>query len=159
MRYWFDTEFIEDGRTIDLISIGIVAEDGRTYYAESVECDHSRADDWVRTNVLANLVGGEFVKPRAQIAAEIVAFVGEKPEFWAYYADYDWVVLCQLYGRMIDLPKGWPMFCRDIKQWCTQMGDPKLPQQSGTEHNALQDAQWNRQAFDYLASLSTWLAA
>jgi hypothetical protein len=29
MRYWLDTEFIEDGKTIDLISIGIVAEDGR----------------------------------------------------------------------------------------------------------------------------------
>lgn len=30
MRFWFDTEFIENGHTIDLISIGIVAEDGRT---------------------------------------------------------------------------------------------------------------------------------
>jgi hypothetical protein len=29
MKYYYDTEFIEDGRTIDLISIGIVAEDGR----------------------------------------------------------------------------------------------------------------------------------
>lgn len=29
MRYFLDCEFIEDGRTIDLISIGIVAEDGR----------------------------------------------------------------------------------------------------------------------------------
>jgi len=37
MRYWYDTEFIEDGSTIDLISIGIVAEDGREYYAISTE--------------------------------------------------------------------------------------------------------------------------
>lgn len=28
MRIWFDTEFIEDGKTIDLISIGLVREDG-----------------------------------------------------------------------------------------------------------------------------------
>ena len=29
MRYFYDTEFIDDGRTIELISIGIAAEDGR----------------------------------------------------------------------------------------------------------------------------------
>lgn len=33
MRYFFDTEFYEDGKTIDLVSIGIVAEDGRELYA------------------------------------------------------------------------------------------------------------------------------
>lgn len=27
-RYFYDTEFIEDGHTIDLISIGIVADPG-----------------------------------------------------------------------------------------------------------------------------------
>jgi hypothetical protein len=53
MRYWFDTEFIEDGKTIDLISIGIVAEDGRERYWESSEADHSKANDWVRENVLS----------------------------------------------------------------------------------------------------------
>lgn len=31
MRYFYDTEFIEDGHTIELISIGVVAEDGREY--------------------------------------------------------------------------------------------------------------------------------
>lgn len=30
--YCYDTEFLEDGRTIDLISIGIVCEDGRSPY-------------------------------------------------------------------------------------------------------------------------------
>lgn len=37
-------------------------------------------------------------------------------KFHAYYADYDWVVFCWLFGRMIDLPKGFPMYCVDIKQ-------------------------------------------
>ena len=41
MRICFDTEFIEDGRTIDLLSIGLVREDGATYYAEPAE-----ADEW-----------------------------------------------------------------------------------------------------------------
>ena len=30
MRYFYDTEFIDNGRTIELISIGVAAEDGRT---------------------------------------------------------------------------------------------------------------------------------
>lgn len=151
MRFWFDTEFIEDGKTIDLISIGVVAEDGRMYYAESSDCDLGRASEWVKTNVIAHLDGPASAASRAKIAADIVAFVGdEKPEFWAYYADYDWVVLCQLFGTMMDLPKGWPMYCRDVKQLCDELGNPALPKQTGQEHNALSDAVWTRQAWDFL---------
>ena len=150
LRIWFDTEFIEDGKTIELLSIGMVREDGATYYAESAQADHSRADDWVKANVLVNLTGE--TKPRAQIAKDIVAFAGKSPEFWAYYADYDWVVLCQLYGRMIDLPKGFPMFCMDIKQRAMDKGNPQLPKQTGTAHNALADAWWNKDAWEFLAS-------
>lgn len=40
----------------------------------------------------------------------------DPPEFYAYYADYDWVVFCWIYGLMIDLPKGFPFYCRDLKQ-------------------------------------------
>ena len=52
MRFFYDSEFIEDGRTIELISIGVVAEDGREYYAVSSEFDPSRAGDWVRGNAV-----------------------------------------------------------------------------------------------------------
>lgn len=152
MRYWFDTEFIEDGKTIDLISIGIVSEDGRTFYAEAKECDYSRASAWVQDNVFPHLVGGPYRLPRRAIAADIVAFVGEKPEFWAYYADYDWVALCQLYGTMMDLPSGWPMYCRDVKQLCDSVGNPKLPEQISVEHNALDDANWTRLAHEFLTA-------
>ena len=44
MRYFYDTEFIEDGSTIELVSIGIVAEDGREFYAVSTEFDASNAN-------------------------------------------------------------------------------------------------------------------
>lgn len=152
MRIWFDTEFIEDGKTIDLLSIGMIREDGMGFYAECAEADHSRADEWVKANVLAHLTGETM--PRAQIAKQIVEFAGEAPEFWAYYADYDWVALCQLYGRMIDLPKGWPMFCRDIKQKAMDMGNPALPKQCALEHHAFADAVWNKQAWEFLAALS-----
>ena len=134
----FDTEFIEDGRTIDLLSIGLVRADGATYYAEPAETNRTRASAWVAENVLPHLDGP--VKPRAQIAAEIVAFVGDRPQFWAWYADYDWVALCQLYGTMMDLPHGWPMYCRDLKQVADERG--WRLEQKDSRHNALDDAQW-----------------
>lgn len=152
MKIWFDTEFIEDGRTIDLISIGLVREDGKVYYAECQECDLTRASEWVKENVLPHL--GYQPQARSKIAADIVEFAGEKPEFWAYYADYDWVALCQLYGTMMDLPKGWPMYCRDLKQWCDELGNPELPKQGKGEHNALADARWTKDAWAFLQGRS-----
>lgn len=170
MRYWLDTEFIEDGRTIDLLSIGIVAEDGREFYQQVVETDWSRASQWVNDNVLAHMqhcdYGNKAEHPngrcqnpcpwdlRPQIAASIRAFCDPtlhgKPEFWAYFADYDWVALCQLFGTMMDLPKGWPMYCRDLKQWCDDLGNPRLPEQGKGEHHALADARWNKSAWEFL---------
>jgi len=35
VRFFYDCEFIEDGRTIDLVSIGVVDEEGREFYAVS----------------------------------------------------------------------------------------------------------------------------
>lgn len=148
MRIFFDTEFIEDGKTIDLISIGLVREDGEMYYAESKECDLSRASPWVRANVIPYLTGD--YTPRATIADDISRFAGFQPEFWAYYADYDWVALCQLYGTMMDLPGSWPKYCRDIKQFCDSIGNPRLPEQSTQEHNALNDARWTAHAWRFL---------
>src|ERR1700722_11386002 len=55
VRYFYDTEFIDDGHTIELISIGVVAEDGREYYAVSTEFNPERAGGWVRANVLPKL--------------------------------------------------------------------------------------------------------
>lgn len=161
MKYFLDTEFNEDGRTIDLISIGIVCEDGREYYAASAEAELHRVNHWVRENVLTQLppYGNEAWKSRARIAADISAFLdprlhpeaaSSRPEFWGYYADYDWVVLCQLYGAMVDLPPHFPRFCMDLKQLAVSLGDPKLPQMQTGEHNALADARWNRDTHAWL---------
>lgn len=150
MKYFFDTEFIEDGKTIDLISIGIVAQDGRTLYCESNECALSKANDWVKENVIPHLNGD--VQSRFDIALQIKEFVGQAPEFWGWYADYDWVVLMQLYGTMMQLPETWPMYCNDLKQLCNMLGNPDLPKQKTTEHNALNDAIWTKEAYEYITS-------
>jgi hypothetical protein len=184
MRYFFDTEFIEDGKTIDLISIGIVAEDGREFYAEVAGFDYSKANDWVKENVLPHLwsrqpekrEGNLWIRDggrggllsRQHIAREVQTFCDPekygKPEFWAYYADYDWVALCQLFGTMMDLPKGWPMYCRDIKQEAdrkeadARIKHPEfrlwLPEQGKGEHHALADARWNRKAWEHVKNFT-----
>lgn len=148
-RYYLDTEFIEAPGVLDLISIGIVCDDGREFYAVSNEFNPDNASAWVRAYVFPHLKAWETWKSRADIAKGILDFIGEDaPEFWAYYADYDWVALCWLFGSMIDLPKGWPMSCMDLKQSMVERGIDRgvLPIQVGTEHHALADARWVRDA-------------
>jgi hypothetical protein len=154
MRYFLDTEFSERGpkHPIELISIGIVAEDGREFYAVSSEFSISNCSPWVTENVLPHL-GNYAPEPLHAIAHRLRSFVQEgegKPEFWGYYADYDWVVLCQIFGAMIDLPKGFPMYCNDLKQASMLLCGIRFPKQTSVEHNALSDARWNMEAYTFL---------
>lgn len=252
MKYYIDTEFLEGTQkenfpislfrkntppTIDLISIGIVAEDGREYYAISKDFNlkeawnrfdgiipmtnlrgdsgaSSRKNYWIRENVLKpiyyELIGkdinfhdydnfftykamknliSKYGKTNKEIASEIKNFChfwntldtgrslqNHPIEFYAYYADYDWVAFCWLFGKMMDLPKGFPMYCRDLKQildeyalnakfangsiqganlenrltWIKSESD--YPKQEN-EHNALADARWNKKLHEFLNSI------
>lgn len=152
MSYFIDCEFMEDGVTIDLLSIGITCEDGREYYAENLLADRSKANEWVKANVLPNLRPGG--KTPELIRAEILGFVGtDVPEFWADYGAYDWVALCQLFGPMVDLPEGWPMFCWDIQQEAARLGVTDFPM-SEDEHHALNGARVCRHRWMYLRAIT-----
>lgn len=220
MKYFLDTEFIEGfhkpflGKRrhfIDLISIGIVAEDGRKYYAISNEYRYKDADPWVQENVIlpmyldrvhgdarnrwsVNNFNHAFGKSNEHIKLDILEFTGcwrdqhfyrtghDIPEVYAYYADYDWVVFCSLFGRMIDLPKGFPMYCNDLKQTLDEKAviftDPEqrvqksgsmYPQSMETkvkilkshpgfpkqenEHSAIDDARWNKKLYEFLQTI------
>lgn len=146
MKYWLDCEFQEDGRTIELISIGLVSEDGRKFYAEAAEYDKSKATPWLRENVLPKLTGQ--LMPRTMLQAELLAFCGEWPEIWGWYGSYDWVALCQIYGTMMDLPGNWPMFIREAMQY--RQADDELPRRTTPEHHALYDAEWQRDVYYWL---------
>lgn len=259
MKYFLDTEFIEGPQTkrtfflpigkskptIDLISIGIVCEDGREYYAISKDFNLKEAwnrYDWKRKSVSDGIAGAYKVywlrdnvlkpiydelerieiinyegfidphyelnlnfnyrrlkrlikkhgKSNEEIATDIIKFtslkaegfdgtlnpvsVSRKPtpiEFYSYYADYDWVVFCWLFGRMIDLPNGFPMYCKDLKQESDRIynlkkeeyakgggrnfinklaNHPSYPRQLN-EHNALADARWNIELYNFLNTL------
>jgi len=243
MKYFIDTEFIEGfhkpflGKKrhfIDLISIALVAEDGRELYLVSNEFNPDLADELVHKNVLAPLYDEMVEKdwnfnkysagytgyPRGYtpkrlktilkrlgstnelIREKIKLFVNggpildlrcglwpnddevkshnpnkngnAQPEFYAYYADYDWVLFCSIFGRMIDLPDGFPMYCRDLKQsiddLAIKFSEGSIPEQSfkeclenlkirpdypkqAKEHNALDDARWNKDLFNFLNSV------
>lgn len=159
MRYWYDTEFYEDGERIHLISIGIVAEDGRELYLENSEFDWTRVpeDHWIQNNVRPHLWGSDrhATGTYDHIGPAVADFIvtdspPEKHELWGYYADYDHVVLAQLFGRMVDMPEGVPWFTMDIKQEAVRLGNPELPKQDSTEHHALNDARWNKKAWQFL---------
>lgn len=91
MKYFLDTEFSERGsrHPIQLISIGIVAEDGREFYAHSADYEVDACNEWVKANVLPH-VAKEPPMSLWSIAESVKLFVGEDPlpEFWGYYADY-----------------------------------------------------------------------
>ena len=244
MKYFIDTEFLEGPQnktlfgisygktkpTIDLISIGIVAEDGRDYYAISKEFNLKEAWNrfdwkrkkvhdgipgaykvyWIRENVLKPIwvekcnegftlgnspmtpkgieklftyknfkkIINKYGKTNKQIAEEIKEFVynrgflfadsqeqvplrnigtkytKSKIEFYRHYSDYDWVVFCWLFGRMIDLPEGFPMFAFDIQQQIEEYKIDKelllkeVPQINS--HNSLSDAFWNKNAYEWI---------
>lgn len=153
MKFTFDTEFIEDGKTIDLISIAIINLDtNEELYLISSEFDASKADDWVKENVLKKLNPLEPRYTREAIKQKVLDFCGNNPEFHTYYAAYDWVGFCQLFGKMIDLPEGYPMLSIDMKQEILRRKIEKeqLPSDPVDEHNALADARWHKQVYDFL---------
>lgn len=149
MRYFYDTEFIEDGRTIDLVSIGVVAEDGREFYAVSTEFDERKAGLWVRQNVIGQLPSpsSDVWMSRSDIRRELGEFLmppgGSKPELWAWVGAYDHVVLAQLWGDMTQLPRPIPRFTRELKQYWEFAGKPWVPKQEDGRHDALADARHN----------------
>jgi 3'-5' exoribonuclease-like protein len=152
-RYFYDCEFIEDGRVVDLVSIGVVDENGREFYAVSTEFDASRALPWVRKHVLDKLPSpaDPAWRSRARIRDELWEFLvlpvrdrpQEKIELWAWFAAYDHVALAQLWGAMPQLPREIPRLTKDLRQLWEERGRPKLPAPEASRHDALVDARHN----------------
>lgn len=175
MRYTYDFEFIEDGKTIDPISMGMVnMNTGSELYLVFNDFDTRKVakSDWLMKNVMPSikhetlvtvdfqgapvvrdlLITEEGSVTREEGAQALMDFVSGDTdiEWWNWYGAYDHVALCQLYGRMIDLPKGFPMFSNDIKQLHKEAGYCTMPVQPHGKHNALDDARFNVVRYDYL---------
>ena len=156
MRFFYDCEFIEDGTTIDLVSIGVVGEDGREFYAVSTEFDPERAGKWVRANVLPKLPSpsDRAWMSRARIRDELLDCCTAAPgdvELWAWIAAYDHVALCQLWGAMPALPRALPRFTRELRQHWEDAGRPTLPPPPQEAHDALADARHNLRRWEVIS--------
>ena len=164
---WYDTEFLEDGHTIELISVGMVRADTAKLYLINGELDFGKllANDWVMENVVPHLPikmgddgmpGWDYghkdffrIGYRREIRDHVKKFVLQYPDpaLWADYGAYDHVVLAQLFGRMIDLPDGFPMWTGDIQQERHNLGYPALEPDETMglrAHHALADAEDTR---------------
>lgn len=157
----FDTEFVDAGDHLALISIGLVRADGSELYLENrdfmADSGHL-VDDWMADHVLAKTFlmtapNDSRIVGRDEMAGRVLDFVtetGRKPSLWAHYASYDWVALCQLYGRMLDLPDAFPRFAMDFRV-AQDLSGVKPPSQSKVNsHHALIDARWGKLAFEAL---------
>lgn len=176
MKIWYDTKFLEDGKRIHLLSIGMVAADGRELYAVNIDAPWRRVrkNKWLMANVVPHLPKphGDWVlhmprrwlfdyhnpavKRRSVIAEQVKDFIQRTPdaELWASYGAYDHVALAQLWGPMSALPRGVPMWTNDIRQEQLRLGDPEVPVSSTNEHHALADAQHAKLVDEALARVS-----
>src|ERR1700738_2916730 len=136
-----------------MISVGLVAEDGREFYAESSEVDWSKANTWTLETVRPQLDGKSMGREDISYAVRGFTNSDHDPVFWGYFPAYDWVVFSWLFGGMTELPFHFPQLCLDIKQWALELGDPELPAPAGARHHALADARWTKEAWAFLARL------
>jgi hypothetical protein len=136
MKFALDTEFVDTPQYSECISLALVAEDGRDLYVE-FDCPKAAITPWLQQHVVP-MLSGETVSFRTA-ASMIRNFVGgsrfEQPEFWAYYAAYDWYWFCRVFGGFMELPDFYPHLVRDFAY--IQQGVPNI---SGPEHFALNDA-------------------
>lgn len=153
MRYFYDAEFGRTAPEVTLVSLAVVAEDGRELYAVSSEFDPLDVHPWVRDTVLPQLPPSSTWVPRRAIAAAVEALVAgdDDVQLWAWFGAYDHVALCQLWGEMPALPRALPRLTYDVRQLWHHLGRPALPSQATGLHDALADARHVKVRFDALA--------
>lgn len=105
----YDLEFLDDGETIDLVSIGMVSGEGRRLYVINREMDQRRivAHDWMRRNVWPHLPLKDLPETRGELGQYPVkkcrcasAVEGQK---------YEWSCLCMNGKLDMDHPDVRPM--------------------------------------------------
>jgi len=162
-----------------LISLGIVSEDGRYFYAEFLDYDKTQVDSWIRDNVLANLrfkgkkyysleahknfkVDDHFSMNVSDVRGSVVVHLMNwidqfgGVEFYGDVLAYDWVLLCDLFGGALNLPKSVYYIPQDLASYLKRAGeDPDVNrfEFGGVDlkaHNALSDALAIKGCFDRL---------
>jgi hypothetical protein len=178
MKIFFDTEFTGLHKDTTLISIGLVAEDGKTFYAELNDYDKSQVDEWIQKNVINNLIFNSYteIHPKglipyikdymmkgntAQVGAALRTWLetyNEQVLIWSDCLAYDWVLFNNLFGTAFDIPKCVYYIPFDICTLFAAVGeDPDVSRENfagftgiATKHNALHDAKVIKACFEIL---------
>lgn len=134
MKLFFDTEFTGLRKETTLISIGIVAENGKKFYAEFTDYNESQCDKWIKDNVLKNLILSDNGKFASELGEDenTTVILGSKSDIrnelsdWLLQFDdvqfvsdvchYDFVLLIDIFGMAFDLPNNVSASCHDINQ-------------------------------------------
>ena len=181
MRIYFDTEFTGLHKDTTLISIGCVAEDGSTFYAELTDYDKSQCDDWIQKNVIAHLkFNGEnrgqndgqghmqICGTKEEVKDYLTAWLSKYDEVQLVsdVCHYDMVLFIDLFGHAFKLPKGVNAACHDINQDIAKFygiseteafdkGREEIIADltiDGDKHNALYDAKVIKEIYDMIRS-------
>lgn len=118
-QLFFDTEFTGLHQKTTLISIGIVADNGKTFYAELTDYDQSQLDDWLRKNVIANLyleddtycnltdMNVVFKGNSSDLRRNLLKWFSgnfDSVQMWSDCLAYDWVLFCQIFTHAFNIP-------------------------------------------------------
>ncbi len=130
MKIFFDTEFTGLHQDTTLISIGLITEDNRTFYAELTDYSKEQCDDWIDKNVISTLLLNNSEKRRRMYIPNY--YTGTKDDIckaledWLFQFDtvelvsdvchYDMVLFIDLFGGAFDIPKNVSPYCHDINQ-------------------------------------------
>ena len=132
MKIFFDTEFTELSKNGQLISIGMISEDNKEFYAELNDIESTKVSEWIKENVLDNTINYGTLIPKEILDDETNYVVGSKEDIkiaLEEYLDqfeevelisdvchYDMVYLIDIFGTAFDLPKNVNPACHDINQ-------------------------------------------
>ena len=132
MKIFFDTEFTGLHKNTTLISLGMIAEDGRTFYAEFLDYDNLQIDDWIRDNVIVNLKYRTCIENWCNENTENFECVGysykirqwlkewlevyETVELVSDCCHYDMVLFIDIFGDAFCIPSYVNPVCHDINQ-------------------------------------------
>ena len=135
MKIFFDTEFTGLHKNTTLISIGLIDENGRDFYAEFTDYDKSQCNEWIKKNVIDNLFWNQTNKFweggltkeckwfRIKSNKDVIGTalkdwlsIYDNVEFVSDVCHYDMVLLIDLFGTAFDLPKNINPACHDINQ-------------------------------------------
>lgn len=176
MKIFFDTEFTGLHKNTTLVSIGLVSDNGNTFYAECNDFDAKQIDEWITENVIANLrfANGyswcpaledehfEMKGTRDEVGNALREWLSQfyrnGCELWSDCLAYDWVLFCDLFGGAMNIPKEVYYIPFDIATLMKSKDvDPDTNREEyagieGKKHNALHDAKVIKACYEKLST-------